>query len=592
MSRPHQLARADFDSLATGGGGPGAIRHLVTTNRSKHLTLLRAVLDAVEAQPGSNGPLAPAGVAWDLLVTAQRNRPEAVERLLRHPVVALWAVHALRRLRRTTADTSPLWVVLGHLHCLAAAAAVLAGLRFSLDVPVADGAVALPTVGLARIPRARERWTVATVSGSSGRLRVRGTTGLVGVDGDLTGDTDGWCAARRLRGPAVDLLLDDLDPFRGFTRRLPPERLSEDELTRWQTVLSETWTLLAEHHTETADALATGLSVLVPRPEAGRFKPYSASAEDAFGCVALSLPPTAVDFAATLVHEFQHSKLCALLDLVELHHDDGSGNRYYAPWRDDPRPLGGLLHGTYSFVGVAGFWRRQRTVDDTALAHFEFAHWREQTRRAARTLRNASTLTSLGRRFVAGMSEQLTAWCAEHVPADALSTARLAAADHHATWRLRHLRPDRAHVAALAAAWLAGQPRPLLPEPHPTMIAAAEAPDDPTPRTTLIRASLADPGRFAEMTQAPQTIPGATAADIALVTGDPRSAAAGYLDLVRTKPDDACAWTGLGHALHAEPAGAALLHRPELVRAVHREVQHLSGPGPDPVRLAAWIGVT
>ncbi|HEX6346855.1 HEXXH motif domain-containing protein [Umezawaea sp.] len=592
MTRPHQLARADFDSLATGGGGPNAIRHLVTTNRSKHLALLRAVLDSAEARPDSHGPLAPPGAAWDLLAAAQRDRPEVVERLLRHPVVAVWAVHALRRLHRATTDPAPLWVALGYLHCVAAAAAVLAGLRFSLDVPVADGAVVLPTVGLARVPHVRERWAVATAGGGPGRLRVRGPTGTVRVDGDLTADADGWWAAHRLRGPAADLLLDDLDPFRGFTGRLPPSRLSEDELARWQTGLTETWTLLTEHHAETAAALATGLTVLVPRPPAGPFQPYSASAEDAFGCVALSLPPTAVDFAATFVHEFQHSKLCALLDLVELHRDDGSDSRFYAPWRDDPRPLGGLLQGTYSFVGVAGFWRAQRRVDDTPLAHFEFAHWREQTRRAARTLRNAPALTSLGRRFVAGMSEQLAAWCAEPVPADVLSTARLAAADHHATWRLRHLRPDREHVAALATAWLAERARPLLPEPQPTMIPATEAPDDPTPRTTLVRASLADPDRFAAMTADPRTVPGTTEADLALVTGDPRSAADGYLDLVRDRPDHACAWTGLGHALHAQPAGAALLHRPELVRAVHREVQLRCGSAPDPVRLAAWIGVT
>ena len=52
----------------------------------------------------------------------------------------------------------------------------------------------------------------------------------------------------------------------------------------------------------------------------------------------------------TLVHEFQHSKLSAMLDLVPLTDPDDHG-RYFAPWRVDPRPLAGLLQGVYAFVG-------------------------------------------------------------------------------------------------------------------------------------------------------------------------------------------------------------------------------------------------
>ncbi|WP_433731951.1 aKG-HExxH-type peptide beta-hydroxylase [Actinoplanes sp. CA-051413] len=37
---------------------------------------------------------------------------------------------------------------------------------------------------------------------------------------------------------------------------------------------------------------------------------------------------------------------------------------HHAPWRDNPRPLGGLMHGVYAFFGFAGLWRtsgRQKT---------------------------------------------------------------------------------------------------------------------------------------------------------------------------------------------------------------------------------------
>ena len=66
-----------------------------------------------------------------------------------------------------------------------------------------------------------------------------------------------------------------------------------------------------------------------------------------------------VELAVTLVHEFQHIKLGGLLHLAPLH-DREPTRRLYAPWRDDPRPLGGLLQGVYAFTGVTDFWRAVR----------------------------------------------------------------------------------------------------------------------------------------------------------------------------------------------------------------------------------------
>ena len=49
--------------------------------------------------------------------------------------------------------------------------------------------------------------------------------------------------------------------------------------------------------------------------------------------------------AAALVHEVQHSKLNAVIDIVPLVRPGVGHRRYYAPWRDDPRPPAGLLQG-------------------------------------------------------------------------------------------------------------------------------------------------------------------------------------------------------------------------------------------------------
>jgi len=57
-----------------------------------------------------------------------------------------------------------------------------------------------------------------------------------------------------------------------------------------------------------------------------------------------SLPPDPAQMAETLVHEFHHIKLGGLTHLVRLTDDDQTAS-HYAPWRDDPRPLGGFLQG-------------------------------------------------------------------------------------------------------------------------------------------------------------------------------------------------------------------------------------------------------
>ena len=76
----------------------------------------------------------------------------------------------------------------------------------------------------------------------------------------------------------------------------------------------------------------------------------------------MSEPPDPETCACTLTHELQHVKLCAVLDIVRLTVPDDGRRRYYAPWRDDPRPVAGLLQGAYALVGVTEFWRRRRQL--------------------------------------------------------------------------------------------------------------------------------------------------------------------------------------------------------------------------------------
>jgi hypothetical protein len=150
-------------------------------------------------------------------------------------------------------------------------------------------------------------------------------------------------------------------------------------------------------------------------------------------------------------------------------------------------------------------------------------------------------------------------------------------------------------VADLADDWLAGRTPPVA-----TQLGTDRAPT-PVPdgswssaRTDLIRLSVADPlnGRNV-LSRTWPSVPGATAADFAYVTGRLTDAARGYRAELAADPDRPAAWVGLGLALSGlgvTPAARALLHCPEVVRAVHRGIRAHTYTVPAPEDLAAWIG--
>ncbi|MER5787171.1 HEXXH motif domain-containing protein [Streptomyces sp. NPDC001980] len=578
----HDIPAACFDELAAGRGGPQTVRFLWTTEYSRRLLLLRALLDTVAATSGALGPLPTVDTVWDTLTAAQQRAPADFGELLLHPQLGTWLGHCLRRLRHTAWGDGPLWCDLGHLHAVSAVAALRAGLPLRTTVPLRDGTAMFPTLGLARLPD-RPRWGTAEVVVEAGRLLVDPYGAGVGPPEPPRapdGDAPGWQGLRSLRADAagrpVTVWLDDIDPYRDLSEPLPPQRLGKDELARWRERFGLALDLLAGTDPAMAAAMAEGLRTISEVRGAPAWMVLSASSGDAFGGLLASLPPDPVSFAVTLVHEFQHTKLGALLHLLTLERDGGA-ERHYAPWRNDPRPLSGLLQGAYAFLGITDFWCRYLDHAPPAgrpLAEFEFALRRRQTQEAVRTLRADPGLTAHGRRFLRGMAARLPAWWSDpRIRPDIAALAELAATDHRTGWRLRHLTPAPDDVRALARAFTAGAAADG-PVAESTVVPDPVAPWSQA-RTGLIRQRLAvpDAGDW----------PAPSAADRALVAGDPAAPDA-YARLLAGDPEDADAWTGLLLALAARP----LLHRPELPRAVHRELR-MTGTTADPRDVARWL---
>ena len=409
MIATHRIAGADFATLMTGGGSAATISRLRDGQYSLVLLRICAMLEMTrDADPGDRRLLTG---AMDLFSRAQERSPSAVMTTLVYPQVGAWAGHCVRRLRRSgPRAAAPL---AGHAAAVAAVAAIHAGIDFEIEVPAADGKVMLPGLGLA---------TLATRNGAHGAV-IRGGPAGVEVAADPGGEAvpittpaagPGWQELRQLRvaahGMVLDVLLDDVDPFRDCHGLGASDRQQAADISRWHDILAGAWSLLVRDHWVFAEGIAAGLKSLVPLAATGEGHGLSATSADAFGSCALSAPADPVSLAATLVHEFQHAKLSALQNVIPLHTSTREAS-FYSPWRDDPRPLWGLMHGAYAFLGVTDFWRRRREVrSGDAFADFEFARWRAQTSRALLAIRASGQLTETGERLVAGMMAHTARW--------------------------------------------------------------------------------------------------------------------------------------------------------------------------------------
>jgi HEXXH motif-containing protein len=589
----HRLPWTEFDALARGGGGARVVRRLRRVERSRRLLLLRAVVEETTKTSQSFGPLPSPDSAWELLERVQRKAPAALDLILAHPYTGSWASYVTRLLRDQITGIGPLWAHVGHVHALAAAAAIHAELDFETAIPLWHGTAALPTLGMAVLPTDTP-WSVADV-----RAR-RGTPVEIGHGHHRVAlpDGPGWLGMRRISVRAgrrtLAVRLDDVDPYRGLYEPVSPRRLPDAEVDEWDRLLAGAWQLLTEHLPDVADALTAGLDSVVPRQAVGP-RANSASTEEAFGSAVIARPSDATSLAAALVHEFQHIRLGGLLQLVRLY-DDDPRERCYVPWRDDPRPIAGVLQGIYAFFGVTMLWRelmRTGTPRARRKAAFEFAGWRGRTWRTLDALRVDPALTAAGRRFLAGVAERLGPWQHEPVPGDIAAAVASIAADHRAGWRIRHVRPDTDTVAALAEAWTAGRPRPAvrLGTGHP-----------PTPipdghwsraRADLIALAVEAGPLGGRDLPAWSTVSDATPADRAFAEGRFVDAVRAYRAELTVDADRPTSWVGLGLALSGlgtGPAARMLLECPELVRAVDRRIRAGVAGVPGPDELAAWIG--
>lgn len=241
-----------FEELAAGGGSSEALAFLARGERVRRLLLLRTLLARLDAVPT---PLDPPAEAWRTLKSAAARDPGPVERLLLAPQTGGWLAHVLRRLHGTAAGPT-LWAETGHLNALAVSAALRAGTEADLRVPLADGALILPGLGMARLPGAPRGLSVGRAKVRDGELNLvseaTDVPALVLPDPapvpvhaakDVPDPAPHWVPLRTLTlaGPSgtAAVPLDDLDPYRDLDDPIAPARLDAEEAAEWQRLFDE-----------------------------------------------------------------------------------------------------------------------------------------------------------------------------------------------------------------------------------------------------------------------------------------------------------------------------------------------------------------
>src|SRR5439155_17987891 len=120
-----------------------------------------------------------------------------------------------------------------------------------------------------------------------------------------------------LRAAGLDILLEDADPYRDCHRWVLSPPLDAGEVRAWERGVSQAWRLIREEAPAQVAGLTEGLRAIVPLQPDPQGDKRASTARDAFGAVAAAHTDHAA-LAVMVVHEFQHSKLGAVLDLYDL----------------------------------------------------------------------------------------------------------------------------------------------------------------------------------------------------------------------------------------------------------------------------------
>lgn len=187
--------------------------------------------------------------------------------------------------------------------------------------------------------------------------------------------------------------------------------LSSEERIEWEKAVGPAIELI-KYHPSSEELIAEFGWLLVPirNDRAGYHSSISFSSLP--NAIFASFHGDAESFAETLAHESDHN----LFYLVSRYEDFWQKPAhlqpaiYRSPWRDDPRPLDGILRGASAFVQVSSMWAALLAALPETHASLSWIRKRVflcnlQAVDALRTVTNAHELSTFGRRQVEAWSD-------------------------------------------------------------------------------------------------------------------------------------------------------------------------------------------
>jgi uncharacterized protein len=382
--QPDPFADELIDRLASGRDDADAVEYLVQTQLGYARALLATVADR-----GALDPLTQS--AWELLAHLDEVAPDSVDAVLAHPYIRPWAINLLRT--GNMAET-------GYLAAVASAAAVDAGVDWTLRVPTRHGRLHLPSVGSMPTGDA----PIVEVSTSVSGFEVRSGGDVVVIKGE----DNRWQPTRHVVIGSRRLILEDHDPYRSCHAWFLGRPLDDDEAAAWRDGIAAAWDIVGAEVPHRTAGILIGLRAVAPLELDATGRLRSSTARDAFGAFAVAAAPPE-SLAVMLVHEFQHSVLGAILDNYALF-DRAYRTSLRVAWRTDPRPIEGALQGTYAHFAVAEMWRARAERTGDAAARTKAEQYLGWTIEAADTLLTSSALTPLGSRLVSSLAASMASW--------------------------------------------------------------------------------------------------------------------------------------------------------------------------------------
>lgn len=184
------------------------------------------------------------------------------------------------------------------------------------------------------------------------------------------------------------------------------------EIPLWQQRLTEAFEIMEKCNPLIAEELIFILRSIVPVTSNHSEQSISCSNRDFWGAIQMS-PHPGIALTEVLTHEYRHNILNAIMDADPVV-DESSPREaiFYSPWRKDPRPLHGLIHGIYSFMEVVGFYqsyleRYGPRAPQADLAEERFVSNAYRLKIAADEFGQHAKLTPFGHEFFEGIQRRV-----------------------------------------------------------------------------------------------------------------------------------------------------------------------------------------